>query len=55
MARDRPGIGMRAIDAYNRRDVVGLFVALATPDFEYYPGIIRALARAAGYRSIRRT
>jgi len=37
------------IDAYNRRDVDGLFAELATPDFEYYPGIVRALD-GGGYR-----
>ena len=37
-------------DAYNRRDVDGLFAEFATPDFEYYPGIARALDGGTGYR-----
>jgi ketosteroid isomerase-like protein len=43
MPRDKVEVARRAIDAYNRRDVDGLFAELATPDFEYYPGIVRAL------------
>ena len=38
------------IDAYNRRDVEGLFAELATPDFEYYPAITTALDGGVGYR-----
>jgi ketosteroid isomerase-like protein len=49
MPRDRVDIAKRAIDAYNRRDVDGLFAELATPDFEYYPGLLRALD-GGGYR-----
>jgi len=37
------------VDAYNRRDVDGLFAELATDDFEWYPGIVRALD-GGGYR-----
>jgi ketosteroid isomerase-like protein len=33
----------------NRRDVDGLFAALATPDFEYYPAIVRTVD-GGGYR-----
>ena len=43
MSRDKVDIARRAIDAFNRRDVDGLFAELATPDFEYYPAIVRAL------------
>ena len=43
MARDKVDVAKRVVDAYNRRDVDGLFAELATPDFEYYPGIVRAL------------
>jgi ketosteroid isomerase-like protein len=42
-------VAKRVIDAYNRRDVDGLFAELATPDFEWYPGIVRALD-GSGYR-----
>ena len=37
------------IEAYNRRDADGLFAELATPDFEWHPGIVRALG-GGGYR-----
>jgi ketosteroid isomerase-like protein len=37
------------MDAYNRRDVDGLFAELATPDFEYYPAVVKALD-GGGYR-----
>jgi ketosteroid isomerase-like protein len=49
MARDKVDVARRANDAYNRRDVDGLFAELATPDFEYYPAIVRALD-GGGYR-----
>ena len=49
MARDKVDVAKRVVDAYNRRDVDGLFAELATPDFEYYPGIVRALD-GSGYR-----
>ena len=49
MPRDKVDVAKRVIDAYNRRDVDGLFAELATPDFEYYPGIVRALD-GGGYR-----
>ena len=49
MARDKVDVAKRVVDAYNRRDVDGLFAELATPDFEYYPGIVRALD-GGGYR-----
>ena len=47
--RDKVDVAKRVIDAYNRRDVDGLFAELATPDFEWYPGIVRALD-GSGYR-----
>jgi ketosteroid isomerase-like protein len=43
MSRDTVDVAKRVIDAYNRRDVDGLFAKLATPDFEWYPALIRAL------------
>ncbi len=49
MSRDKVDVAKRVTDAYNRRDVDGLFAELATPDFEYYPGIVRALD-GRGYR-----
>ena len=42
MARDKVDVAKRVVDAYNRRDVDGLFAELATPDFEWYPGHGRA-------------
>jgi ketosteroid isomerase-like protein len=50
MARDKVDVAKRVVDAYNRRDVDGLFAELATPDFEYYPAITRALDGGGGYR-----
>jgi hypothetical protein len=47
MARDKVDVAKRVVDAYNRRDVDGLFAELATPDFEYYPGIVRLSMEAA--------
>ena len=49
MPQDKVEVARRAVDAYNRRDVDGLFAELATPDFEWYPGIVRALG-GGGYR-----
>ena len=49
MPQDKVKVARRAVDAYNRRDVDGLFAELATPDFEWYPGIVRALD-GGGYR-----
>jgi ketosteroid isomerase-like protein len=50
MSRDKVDVAKRVTDAYNRRDVDGLFAELATPDFEWYPAIIRAFDGGAGYR-----
>jgi ketosteroid isomerase-like protein len=47
MAQDKVDVARRVIDAYNRRDVDCLFAELATDDFEYYPGIVRALGGGA--------
>ena len=49
MARDKVDVAKRVVDAYNRRDVDGLFAELATPDFEWYPALVRALD-ASRYR-----
>jgi len=43
MPADKVDVAKRVIDAYNRRDIDGLFAELATPDFEWYPAIVRAL------------
>jgi hypothetical protein len=50
MPRDKVEVARQAVDAYNRRDVDDLFAELATPDFEYYPAITRALDGGGGYR-----
>jgi ketosteroid isomerase-like protein len=50
MSRDKVDVAKRVVDAYNRRDVDGLFAELATPDFEWYPAIVRALDGGGGYR-----
>ena len=42
-------VARRAVDAFNRRDIDGFFAELATPDFEWYPAIVRALD-GGGYR-----
>ena len=49
MSLDKVAIAERVIDAYNLRDADGLFAELATPDFEWNPGIVRALG-GGGYR-----
>ena len=49
MAGDRVEIAKRMVDGYNRRDLDVVFAELATPDFEYYPGIVREL-QGGGYR-----
>ena len=49
MARDKVDVAKRLVDAYNRRDVDGLFAELVTPDFVWYPGMVRALD-GGGYR-----
>ena len=43
MARDKVDVARRAVDAYNRRNLDSVFAELATPDFEWYPALIRAL------------
>jgi ketosteroid isomerase-like protein len=43
MARDKADVAKRVVDAYNRRDVNGLFAELVTPDLEWYPAMVRAL------------
>jgi len=50
MSRDKVDVAKRMLDAYNRRDVDGLFAELATADFEWYPAIVRALDGGGGYR-----
>jgi ketosteroid isomerase-like protein len=43
MPRDKVDVATRAVDAFNRRDVDGLFAELATPDFEWHGAAVRAL------------
>jgi hypothetical protein len=50
MPRDKVEVARRTVDAYNRRDADILFAELATPDFEWYPGMVRALDGGGGYR-----
>lgn len=42
MTRDKVDVARRASDAYNRRDIDGLFAELATPDFEWWPALTNA-------------
>ena len=49
MSRDKVDVAKRAVDAYNRRDVDTFFAELATPDFEWFPALTRAL-EGGGYR-----
>ena len=49
MPRDKLDVAKRVVDAYNRRDVDGLFAELATPDFVWYPALVRGLD-GGGYR-----
>ena len=49
MSPDKVELAKRLVDAYNRRDVDVVFAELATPDFEWYPGIVSALD-GGGYR-----
>src|SRR5438552_3380271 len=49
MHQDKVEVARRAVDAYNRRDVDGWFAEFATPDFEWYPALVRALD-ASRYR-----
>jgi ketosteroid isomerase-like protein len=43
MPRDKLDVAKRVLDAYNRRDIDGLFAELATPDFVWYPAMVRGL------------
>jgi ketosteroid isomerase-like protein len=49
MPRDKVAVAQGVVDAFNRRDVDALFDEFATPDFEYYPAIVKALD-GGGYR-----
>ena len=49
MPQDKVDLAKRVVDAYNRRDVDGLFAELATPDFEWFPAVTVAL-EGGGYR-----
>jgi ketosteroid isomerase-like protein len=50
MSADRVDVAKRVVDAYNHGDVDVLFAELATPDFEWYPALVRALDGGGGYR-----
>jgi ketosteroid isomerase-like protein len=56
MAQDKVEVARRAVDAYNRRDVDAWFAEFATPDFEWHPGLVRALdgSRYRGREGIER-
>jgi hypothetical protein len=47
MPRDKVDVARRLIDAYDRRDVDGLFAELVTPDFMWDPAMVRALRSTA--------
>jgi ketosteroid isomerase-like protein len=49
MPRDKVEVARRAVDAYNRRDVDVWCAEFATPDFEWFPALVRALD-ASRYR-----
>ena len=42
MARDKADVARRAVDAFNRRDVDGMFAELVTPDVEWWPAVAGA-------------
>ena len=42
MHRDKVDVAKQSIDAYNRRDVDGLFAELVTPDLEWWPAVAGA-------------
>ena len=50
MSRDKVDVAKRVTDAFNRRDFDRAFAELGTPDFEWYPAVIRALDGGGGYR-----
>jgi ketosteroid isomerase-like protein len=39
MPRDKVDVAKRAVDAFNRRDVGGMFAELVTPDVEWWPAV----------------
>jgi ketosteroid isomerase-like protein len=49
MSHENVELARRVVDAYNRRDVYTFFAELATPDFEWFPALIRAF-EGGGYR-----
>jgi ketosteroid isomerase-like protein len=42
MPRDKVDVARQANDAFNRRDIDGLFAELATPDLEWWPVVAGA-------------
>jgi ketosteroid isomerase-like protein len=42
MPRDKVDVARRAVDAFNRRDVDGMFAELLTADLEYWPAVAGA-------------
>ncbi len=49
MSRDKVDVARRVTDAFNRRDVDAAFAEFVTPDYEWYPAVVRALD-GGGYR-----
>lgn len=50
MPQDKVDVAKRATDAFNRRDTDGAFAELLTPDYEWYPAIVRVVDGGGGYR-----
>jgi hypothetical protein len=48
MPRDKVDVAKGVADAYNRRDRDGSFAEFATPDFGWYPGMVRAATTRMG-------
>jgi len=64
MSQSNVEVAKRALDAYNQRDLDVFFAELATPDVEWFPGLIRGFEGGAYrgrqgmeryYRDIRET
>jgi ketosteroid isomerase-like protein len=50
MSEDKVDLARRATHAFNRRHFDGAFAELGTPDFEWFPAIVRGLDGGGGYR-----
>jgi hypothetical protein len=42
MPRNKVDVAKRAVDAFNRRDIEGMFAELLTPDLEWWPAVAGA-------------